>query len=66
MAMVQRGGSVRSQVMPTVNGLNLKQAIRDNVAVFSQVHTDAHWGYRGLEHEFDHKSVKHCGRIQPP
>jgi transposase-like protein len=27
MAMVQRGGSVRSQVMPTVNGLNLKQAI---------------------------------------
>jgi hypothetical protein len=29
--MVQRGGAVRSKVMPTVNGANLKQAIRENV-----------------------------------
>ena len=58
-AMVQRGGSVRSKVMPTVNGANLKQAIRDNVAICSEVHTDANFGYRGLEPKFTHKSVKH-------
>lgn len=60
MAMVQRGGPVRSKVMPTVNGANLKQAIRDNVQVCSEVHTDANMGYRGLEPKFTHKSVKHC------
>jgi transposase-like protein len=48
MAMVQRGGLVRSKVMPTVNGANLKQAIRENVQAGSQIHTDAHMGYRGL------------------
>jgi len=60
MSMVQRGGSVRSKVLPTVNGHNLKQAIRDNVQICSEVHTDAHYGYRGLEPKFTHKSVKHC------
>jgi hypothetical protein len=59
MAMVQRGGSVRSKVMPTVNGTNLKQAIRENVKAGAQLHTDAHFGYRGLEHEYEHHSVKH-------
>lgn len=57
MAMVQRGGPVRSKGMPTVNGANLKQAIRDNVEICSEVHTDAHFGYRGLEPKFTHKSV---------
>jgi len=59
-AMVQRGGSVRSKVMPTVNGANLKQAIRDNVQICSEVHTDGHLRYAGLEPKFTHKSVKHC------
>jgi transposase-like protein len=59
MAMAQRGGTVRSKVMPTVNGQNLKQAIRENVQAGSQVHTDAHFGYRGLAGEFEHHSVKH-------
>ena len=31
MAMVQRGGAVRSKVMPTVNGANLKQIGRAHV-----------------------------------
>ena len=58
-AMVQRGGAVRSKVMPTVNGANLKQAIRDNVAICSEVHTDMNQGYAGLEPKFTHKTVKH-------
>ena len=58
--MVQRGGPARSKVMPTVNGANLKQAIRDNVQVASTVYTDGHTRYHGLEVPFTHKSVKHC------
>ncbi|HEY1717833.1 MAG TPA: IS1595 family transposase [Verrucomicrobiae bacterium] len=58
-AMVQRGGAVRSKVMPTVNGANLKQAIRENVAICSEVHTDMNQGYAGLEPKFTHKTVKH-------
>jgi transposase-like protein len=57
--MVQRGGAARSKVMPTVNGANLKQAIRDNVAICSEVHTDGHLRFVGLEPKFTHKSVKH-------
>ncbi len=57
--MVQRGGPVRSKVMPSVNGANLKQAIRDNVAICSEVHTDGHLRYVGLEPKFTHKFLKH-------
>jgi transposase-like protein len=57
--MVQRGGAARSKVMPTVNGANLKQAIRDNVQICSEVYTDGHTRYHGLEQKFTHKSVKH-------
>jgi transposase-like protein len=59
VAMVQRGGAVRSKVMPTVNGANLKQAIRDNVQAGSQLHTDANMAYRGLACEYQHHSLKH-------
>jgi transposase-like protein len=59
VALVQRGGPVRSKVMPTVNGANLKQAVRENVQAGSQLHTDAHFGYRGLAGEYQHHSVKH-------
>jgi transposase-like protein len=59
-AMVQRGGAVRSKVMPTVNGANLKQAIRENVQICSEVHTDMNQGYAGLEPKFTHKTVKHA------
>src|SRR5208282_5020397 len=59
VALVQRGGPVRSQVMPTVNGKNLKQAIRDNVEICSEIHTDLHQGYKGLEPKYTHKTVKH-------
>jgi transposase-like protein len=60
VAMVQRGGPVRSQVMPTVNGANLKQSIRDNVQICSEVHTDASRAYDDLGPKFEHKTVKHA------
>jgi len=60
VALVQRGGPVRSKVMPTVNGANLKEAIRDNVQICSEVHTDMNQRYAGLEPKFTHKTVKHA------
>lgn len=59
MTMVERGGRARSQVMPVISGNNLKEAIRDNVQICSEVHTDAHHGYKGLGPKYDHFSVKH-------
>jgi len=59
MAMVERGGRVRSKVLPTVNGANLRQAIRENVKMFSNLHTDGWVAYKGLKWEYFHSSVKH-------
>jgi ISXO2-like transposase domain/Transposase zinc-ribbon domain len=59
MAMVERDGRVRSKVLPAVNGQNLKQAIRDNVKMFSELHTDQHHGYKDLKWEYYHHAVKH-------
>lgn len=62
VSLLQRGGTVRSQVMRHVTGKNLKQAIRDNVQICSEVHTDEHLGYRGLEPKFTHCTVKHAAK----
>jgi transposase-like protein len=58
-AMVQRGGSVRAKVLPTVNGANLHQAIRENIEICSEIHTDAYKPYKSLGPKYTHKSVKH-------
>jgi transposase-like protein len=59
VALVKRGGEVRSQVMERVTGDNLKAFVRDNVVVCSDVHTDENWGYFGLAPKYEHKVVKH-------
>jgi len=59
VALVQRGGPVRTMAMPTVNGKNLKQAIKDNVMICSEIHTDKKSAYLGLEPKYTHKTVNH-------
>lgn len=59
VSMLERGGRVRSQVMPRVTGNNLKKAVRDNVERCSRLMTDDHLGYRGLKWEYEHGVVKH-------
>jgi transposase-like protein len=59
VAVLERGGRVRSQTMKHVTGANLKAAIRRNVAARSKVHTDEHSGYRGLGPDYSHHAVKH-------
>jgi transposase-like protein len=62
VALLERGGRVRSQVMRHVTGNNLKQAVKDNVQICSDVNTDDHFGYRGLEPKFNHHVVKHSAK----
>ena len=59
MAMVQRGGNVRSQVLPVISASTLKKAVMDNVAAQSQLHTDRNPGYTQLRDNYDHRAVKH-------
>jgi transposase-like protein len=63
VALVERGGRVRSQVMPRVTGANLKKAIFDNVLICSDVHTDDTSLYgKGLGPKYTHRIVKHSAK----
>lgn len=66
VALLERGGKVRSQVMRHVTGANLKQVVKDNVQICADVHTDDHYGYRGLEPKFNHHVVKHSAKEVVP
>ena len=62
-ALVQRGGQVRSLVMPRVTAKNLKTVIRDNVNRQAQLMTDSFIGYRWLNKEFaGHETVNHSAK----
>ncbi|HCT43895.1 MAG: DDE transposase [Phycisphaerae bacterium] len=62
-AVVQRQGSVRTRVIPTVNSINVKAIVRDNVCPSSRVMTDQEASYKGLAPEFaSHESINHGAR----
>ena len=52
MALVERGGKVRSFHTEMVTGKTLKQVVRDNVRKDAHIMTDDHPGYRGAEERF--------------
>jgi transposase-like protein len=59
VALVQRGGKVRSHVTHRVSAYNLKKAVHDNVELGSKVMTDDNASYIGLRGDYDHQSVNH-------
>ena len=59
-ALVQRGGAVRSMVMPRVTARNLQAAVRTNVERSAKIMTDSYLGYKGLGKDFSHESVNHA------
>ncbi|CAN5735906.1 IS1595-like element ISSod11 family transposase [soil metagenome] len=62
-AVLQRGGTVRTRVIPMVNSHNLKAMVRDNVATTARLMTDKEVGYKGLGAEFaSHETVDHGRR----
>lgn len=62
VSLLERGGKVRSQVVRPVTGKNLKQIIKDNVMICSDIHTDDNFAYRGLEPKYNHSVVKHSAK----
>jgi len=60
LALVQRGGEVRSFRVANVTGDSLRGVIRDNVDRAAHIRTDAFQSYRGLDREFaSHETVTH-------
>ena len=59
VALVERGGKIRSQYVERVTAENLQRIVRENVVVTSTVYTDDHAGYLGLSPKFNHQGVKH-------
>jgi len=60
MALVERGGRVRSFHVPNVKAATLKPIIREQVAKDARIMTDEAGQYRGLHKEFaEHGKVNH-------
>jgi transposase-like protein len=64
IAMVQREGDVRFQMMPRVTAAKLADAIIDNVSVASRIVTDESQAYWGIGRQFlgGHQTVTHVRR----
>jgi len=60
MALVQRGGKVRSFVMPMVSATTLKEVLLENVHPSAHLMTDENDGYERVGKEFaSHETVTH-------
>lgn len=64
-AIVQRGGSVRTRVMPEVNSENLRSMIRQNVHKSARIMTDEAAFYNGLDKVYKggHESINHSAGV---
>jgi transposase-like protein len=60
VALVQRGGKVRSQTMKRITSKTLKAAVFKNVTPSSEIHTDENRGYQAVRSHYDHHTVKHA------
>lgn len=59
-ALVERGGKVRSFVMPSVTAKNLKQVLTEHVSPTAKLMTDEFVGYTKIGKEFaEHHTVNH-------
>jgi hypothetical protein len=60
LAMVQKGGKVRTKVIPDVTGKTLRQAMRENIDPSAIITTDEWTGYSRTGQYFaGHKTVNH-------
>jgi len=59
MGLLERHGEVVTRIVANTEGLTLKREIRNNVELGSEVFTDGHGGYRGLNPEYFHDFVQH-------
>jgi transposase-like protein len=60
VALLERGGRVRSQVMRHVTSKNLKDVVHKNVVALSEIHTDENKSYCAVKSLYEHHTVKHA------
>jgi len=70
MGILERGGQIRTQVIPDRQKDTLQPIVRDHVHAGSALFTDEMGGYKGLSEEYEHKIIDHAvkyvdGRICP-
>jgi transposase-like protein len=58
--MIERDGEVRAMVVPDVRKRTLQAHVREHVEPGTNLYTDAHSSYTGLEADYDHETVDHA------
>ena len=59
IGMRERGGRVKAMTLPFVNAVSLQASVTNNVSLGSEIQTDEHPGYIGLEDTYYHDTVNH-------
>jgi len=59
LGITQRGGSVRTKVIPDAKRSTIEPVIRKNVRKGSKVNTDEWTAYKHLAPDYDHRTVLH-------
>jgi len=62
IGILERGGKVHANVIPTRRKHHLQGEIRAHVAAKSAIYTDALMSYQGLNPDFAHKTIDHAER----
>jgi transposase-like protein len=60
MGVMERGGRVRTQVIPDRQKHTLQPIVREHVEVGSALYTDEMGGYKGLQGEYEHQIIDHA------
>ena len=60
LGILERGGSVRTTVIPNTKKKVLQPLVKDHVAVGSALYSDALKSYEGLSDEYDHQVIDHA------
>lgn len=60
IGVLERGGKVRTKVIPDTQKPTVQGEVRANVEAGSPVYTDAHKGYVGLAPDYVHEAVDHA------
>lgn len=59
IGMRERGGRTKAKMIPNDSASTLQTVILENVAKGSEIQTDEHAGYNGIENHFYHDTVNH-------
>jgi len=60
LGIIERGGTVRAEVVPDTRRTTLQPRVREHIEPGSSVYTDSHYGYVGLDRDYDHRTVDHA------